>query len=88
MFKWRHCLSGLHPVGGSQEAVLAGLRLEYCNSAPDDYTNGISAQGTNDWQVRDNRLFRIRAITNDPIPRILFCSGSSGMVPERKFSGR
>ena len=76
----------VNPAGdGSEDGVLACSRLEYTTSAPDNYTNGISAHNAHRWVVRDNTWRRIRTPTNDPVPTILFWSGSADTVVERNL---
>jgi hypothetical protein len=76
----------VNPVGdGSDDGLLACSRLEYTTTAPDNYTNGISAHNAHDWVVRDNEWYRIRTPTNDPVPTILFWSGSTNTVVERNL---
>jgi hypothetical protein len=70
---------------GSDEGLLACSRLEYTTAAPDSYTNGISAHDAHDWVVRDNEWYRIRTPWDDPVPTILFWSGSSDTVVERNL---
>lgn len=76
----------VNPLGdGSDDGLLACSRLEYTTTAPDNYTNGISAHNAHDWVVRDNEWFRIRTPGNDPVPTILFWSGSTNTVIERNL---
>jgi len=76
----------VNPAGdGSHDGLLACSRLEYSTSAPDSYTNGISAHNAHRWVVRDNEWYRIRTISDDPVPTILFWSGSSDTVVERNL---
>jgi hypothetical protein len=76
----------VNPAGdGSEDGLLACSRLEYTTTAPDEYTNGISAHNTHRWVVRDNEWYRIRTPGNAPIPTILFWSGSSDTVVERNL---
>ena len=76
----------VNPVGdGSEGGLLACSRLEYTTTSPEDYTNGISAHDAHDWIVRDNEWYRIRTPGNEPVPTILFWSGSSGTVVERNL---
>ena len=76
----------VNPAGnGSEDGLLACSRLEYTTSAPDEYTNGISAHQAHRWIVRDNQWYRIRTPGNAPIPTILFWSGSSDTVVERNL---
>jgi len=76
----------VNPAGnGSEDGLLACSRLEYTTSAPDSYTNGISAHQAHRWIVRDNEWYRIRGNTDDPVPAILFWSGSSDTVVERNL---
>jgi hypothetical protein len=82
----RDQLVKVNPYGdGSEDGLLACSRLEYTASAPDDYTNGISAHDAHGWVVRDNEWYRIRTSTGDPVPTILFWSGSSDTVVERNL---
>jgi hypothetical protein len=76
----------VNPVGdGSDDGLLACSRLEYTTTAPDTYTNGISAHNAHGWVVRDNEWYRIRTPTDNPVPTILFWSGSSNTVVERNL---
>jgi hypothetical protein len=76
----------VNPGGdGSEDGLLACSRLEYTTTAPDEYTNGISAHDAHRWIVRDNEWLRIRTPGNAPVPAILFWSGSSGTVVERNL---
>ena len=76
----------VNPVGdGSVDGLLACSCLEYTASAPDEYTNGISAHDAHDWVVRDNMWSRIRTPGNSPVPTILFWTGSSGTIVERNL---
>lgn len=70
---------------GSDDGLLACSRLEYTTTAPDEYTNGISAHQTHRWTVRDNEWYRIRTPGNSPVPTILFWSGSTDTVVERNL---
>ena len=76
----------VNPEGnGSQDGLLACSRLEYTTSAPDDYTNGISAHNAHNWVVRDNEWYRIRGNADITGPTILFWSGYTGTVVERNL---
>jgi hypothetical protein len=76
----------VNPLGdGSEDGLLACSRLEYTTTAPDEYTNGISAHDAHRWVVRDNEWFRIRTPGNTPVPTILFWSGSTDTVVERNL---
>lgn len=76
----------VNPWGdGSQDGLLACSRLEYTTSAPDEYTNGISAHDAHRWIVRDNQWYRIRTPGDSPVPAILFWSGSSDTIVERNL---
>jgi hypothetical protein len=76
----------VNPVGdGSEDGLLACSRLEYTTTSPEDYTNGISAHDAHRWTVRDNEWYRIRTPNNEPVPTILFWSGSSDTVVERNL---
>jgi len=68
---------------GSDEGLLACSRLEYTTSAPDNYTNGISAHQAHGWVVRDNEWLRIRGNADECGPAILFWSQSTDTVVER-----
>ena len=70
---------------GSEDGLLACSRLEYTTTAPDDYTNGISAHRAHRWVVRDNQWYRIRTPGNAPVPTILFWSESTDTVVERNL---
>lgn len=73
----------------SDNGVLACSRLEYSNTAPNDYTNGISAHTTHDWIVRDNEWIRIRPLDdthpNKTVPAVLFWSGATNTIVERNY---
>ena len=74
----------VNPEGdGSDDGLLACSLLEYTTTAPDDYTNGISAHDAHGWTVRDNTWKRIRTSTGTPVPTILFWSSSSDTIVER-----
>ena len=76
----------VNPAGdGSQDGLLACSRLEYTTTAPDDYTNGISAHDAHHWTVRDNEWLRIRSPADITGPTILFWSGSSDTLVERNW---
>ena len=82
----RDQLVKVNPDGdGSEDGLLACSRLEYTTSAPDSYTNGISAHRAHRWVVRDNEWYRIRTIDDTPVPTILFWSGSSDTIVERNL---
>ncbi len=82
----RDQLVKVNPAGdGSEDGLLACSRLEYTTSAPDSYTNGISAHQAHRWVVRDNVWHRIRTVDDSPAPTILFWSGSSDTVVERNL---
>jgi hypothetical protein len=82
----RDQLVKVNPQGdGSEDGLLACSRLEYSTTAPDEYTNGISAHNAHRWVVRDNEWYRIRTPGNTPGPTILFWSGSSDTVIERNL---
>lgn len=76
----------VNPQGdGSEDGLLACSRLEYTTSAPDFYTNGISAHQAHRWVVRDNEWYRIRGNEDYTGPAILFWSESSDTVVERNL---
>jgi len=70
---------------GSEDGLLACSRLEYITTAPDEYTNGISAHDAHRWVVRDNQWYRIRTPGDAAVPTILFWSGSTDTVVERNL---
>ena len=70
---------------GSEDGLLACSRLEYTTTAPDDYTNGISAHQAHRWVVRDNQWYRIRGVNSTTGPTILFWSGSTDTIVERNL---
>ena len=70
---------------GSEDGLLACSRLEYTTTAPDEYTNGISAHDAHRWVVRDNQWYRIRTPGGAAVPTILFWSGSTDTVVERNL---
>jgi hypothetical protein len=76
----------VNPLGnGSEDGLLACSRIEYTTTAPDEYTNGISAHDAHRWTVRDNEWYRIRTPGNSPTPTILFWSASSDTLIERNL---
>ncbi len=76
----------VNPAGdGSEDGLLACSRLEYTTTAPDEYTNGISAHDAHRWVVRDNQWYRIRTPGDAAAPTILFWSGSTDTVVERNL---
>lgn len=76
----------VNPYGdGSEDGLLACSRLEYTTSAPDSYTNGISAHQAHRWVVRDNEWYRIRGNEGYTGPTILFWSESSNTIVERNL---
>ena len=76
----------VNPIGdGSEDGLLACSRIEYTTTAPDDYTNGISAHLAHRWVVRDNQWVRIRGNNGSTGPTILFWSGSTETIVERNL---
>ena len=76
----------INPLGdGSEDGLLACSRIEYTTTAPDDYTNGISAHLAHRWVVRDNQWVRIRGNNGPTGPTILFWSGSTDTIVERNL---
>jgi hypothetical protein len=76
----------VNPAGdGSDDGLLACSRLEYTTTAPDNYTNGISAHNAHRWVVRDNEWVRILTNDDTPVPAILFWNDSSDTIVERNF---
>ena len=76
----------VNPAGnGSEDGVLACSRLEYTTTAPDNYTNGISAHNAHRWVVRDNEWIRIRTNDDTTVPAVLFWSGSTDTIVERNY---
>ena len=67
----------------SEDGVLACSRLEYTTTAPDNYTNGISAHNAHRWIIRDNEWVRILTNDDTPVPAVLFWSNSSDTIVER-----
>lgn len=69
----------VNPAGnGSEDGLLACSLLEYSTTAPDTYTNGISAHNAHRWVIRDNIWRRIRTSDDGfPVQTILFWSGTS-----------
>ena len=76
----------VNPAGdGSDDGLLACSRLEYTTTAPDNYTNGISAHDAHGWIVRDNEWVRILTNDDTPVPAVLFWNNSSDTIVERNF---
>jgi hypothetical protein len=76
----------VNPEGnGSEDGILACSRIEYTTTAPDSYTNGISAHNAHRWVIRDNEWYRIRGPAGQTGPTILFWSGSSDSIVERNL---
>ncbi|MCA9979007.1 MAG: right-handed parallel beta-helix repeat-containing protein, partial [Anaerolineales bacterium] len=69
----------------SEDGLLACSRLEYTTTAPDNYTNGISAHDAHGWVVRDNEWVRILTSDGTPVPAVLFWNNSSDTIVERNF---
>ncbi|MCB9446004.1 MAG: hypothetical protein H6669_17390 [Ardenticatenaceae bacterium] len=69
----------------SEAGLLACSRLEYTTTAPDNYTNGISAHDAHGWVVRDNEWVRILTSDGTPVPAVLFWNNSSDTIVERNF---
>lgn len=76
----------VNPAGdGSEDGLLACSRLEYTTTAPDNYTNGISAHNAHGWVVRDNEWVRILTSDGTPAPAVLFWNNSSDTIVERNL---
>jgi hypothetical protein len=71
-----------------RDGLVACSVLEYTDSAPSDYTNGVDVINGQGWVVRDNVLRRIRGPSKDGYrggPAILFWGGSRDTVVERNL---
>jgi hypothetical protein len=71
-----------------RDGLVACSRLEYTESAPNDYTNGVDVLNGEHWVVRDNVLRRIRGPRSGGYragPAILFWGGSRDTVVERNW---
>jgi hypothetical protein len=71
-----------------RNGLVACSTLEYTESAPSDYTNGIDVHNGAGWVVRDNVLRRIRGPRKQGYragPTILFWNGSRDTVVERNW---
>jgi len=75
----------VNPDGdGSDDGLLACCLIEYTTTAPDSYTNGISAHLAHNWVVRDNQWVNIRGPGNGYTgPAVLFWSESNDTLVER-----
>jgi hypothetical protein len=72
----------------SQDCLVACSILEYTESAPSDYTNGVDVLNGQGWVVRDNVLRRIRGPRSQSYragPAILFWGGSRDTIVERNW---
>jgi hypothetical protein len=71
-----------------RNGLVACSTLEYTESAPSDYTNGIDMLNAENWVVRDNSLLKIRGPRSQGYrsgPAILFWQGSRDTVVERNW---
>lgn len=71
-----------------RNGLVACSTLEYTDSAPSDYTNGVDVLNGENWVVRDNVLRKIRGPRSQGYksgPSILFWGGSSGTIVERNL---
>ncbi|MCD4655631.1 right-handed parallel beta-helix repeat-containing protein [bacterium] len=75
----------VNPAGdGSDYGILACSILEYTTTAPDNYTNGISAHHAHNWIIRDNQWINIRGPGEGYTgPTVLFWSESNDTLVER-----
>ena len=71
-----------------RDGLVACSLLEYTDSAPSDYTNGVDVLGGEGWVVRDNVMRRIRgprAQGHRAGPTVLFWGGSGDTLVERNL---
>ena len=71
-----------------RNGLVACSTLEYTDSAPSDYTNGVDIINGEHWVVRDNLLRRIRGPRDQGYragPAILFWGGSRDTIVERNL---
>jgi hypothetical protein len=71
-----------------RNGLVACSTLEYTESAPSDYTNGVDILNGEHWVVRDNVLRRIRGPRTQGYragPAILFWGGSRDTIVERNL---
>ena len=71
-----------------RDGLVACSTLEYTDSAPSDYTNGVDIINGERWVVRDNILRRIRGPRAGGYrsgPTILFWGGSRDTIVERNW---
>jgi hypothetical protein len=71
-----------------RDGLVACSTLEYTDSAPSDYTNGVDVLNGENWVVRDNVLRRIRGLRSQGYragPSILFWGGSRDTIVERNL---
>jgi hypothetical protein len=71
-----------------RDGLVACSTLEYTDSAPSDYTNGVDVLGGQAWVVRDNVLHRIRGPRGQGFragPAILFWGGSRDTIVARNL---
>ena len=83
-------IKGSAAQGGQpcRDGLVACSTLEYTESAPSDYTNGVDVINGEHWVVRDNVLRRIRgprAQGHRAGPAILFWGGSRDTTVERNL---
>ena len=83
-------IKGSAAQGGKpcRDGLVGCSTLEYTDSAPSDYTNGIDVINGEHWVVRDNILRRIRGPRGQGYragPAILFWGGSRDTVVERNW---
>jgi hypothetical protein len=83
-------IKGTPAQGGKpcRDGLVACSTLEYTDSAPSDYTNGIDIIDGEHWVVRDNIVRRIRGPRAQGYragPAILFWGGSRDTVVERNW---
>ncbi len=71
-----------------RDGLVSCSTLEYTDSAPSDYTNGVDVLNGWNWTVRNNILRRIRGPQSQNYragPAILFWRGSRGTLVERNL---
>jgi hypothetical protein len=68
---------------GVESGIVEYSVLEYTNTAPSDYTNGVDVHGGTDWIIRNNLFRRIRAPQGQLAgPAILMWRGSKNSTAD------
>jgi len=73
-------------TSAADDGTVACSLMEYTDTAPSNYTDGVDALGTKGWVVRDNRFVRIRGPQSGRYgagPAVLFWANSIDTVVER-----